>query len=156
MKYIREATKEEISKMFEHLRINLYNEFYWSFFGTDYYNMSENTNDGYGNKLMAIIDDSNECVGLVQISRKVPRSNAVLGFVVYEYVSGRGYGPSSIKETLDLCKSIGINNILIDTTSERLKTYYEGFGFEHVGTFKKWGPLPDGKLHDKNYLQIHL
>lgn len=156
MEYVRESTDDEVNNMLDYLKINLYNKFYWNYFGADYYNVPSKDNDGYLNKFLSILDDSSNCVGLIQISRKIPRTNVVLSIVVYQQHAGKGFGTRALKETINICRDIGIRNILINTSGNRLKSYYENIGFELVGTIKKWIALPDGKLHDKYCLQLHL
>ena len=155
LKYIRESTLKEIEDIKKELSINLYNSYYWSFFDTNYYCELLSDNDGFRIKYMSILDDDNLVVGLVQISRKNPRTTAKMGFVVLEKYSGNGFGTRAIREALTFCSMTGIGNMLTSTSTQRLKQYYEEhFGFETVGMFKKWTQMPNSEFRDKYYLQL--
>lgn len=156
MKCLIEASQEDIIYANTELEKNLYNEYYWSFFGDLSLTKLSLVNDGYGRKYMTIVNDNYDHIGMVSLSRKIPLSNAVLSIFVYEKYSSNGYGTQALEEAIEMCKIIGVDNILIDTTSERLRKYYKKFGFKDVGCFNKWATLPDFKKYDKYYLQLIL
>lgn len=153
-KHIREATKDEIDQVESTLSENLYNEYYFHFFSTDYTVDMTGTNNGFGWKWMTIMDDNEKTVGIIQIARQRIRENAKLGFLVYEKHSEKRYGTRAIKETIKLCWDIGVNNIILETTSKRLCKYYEKQGFKHVGTMKNEARLPNWEVVDRYYLQL--
>lgn len=155
-KYIREATAEEIKVMNESIEKNLYNKYYFHFIGSYYSQKLVGENNGHGWKFISILNDNKEVVGIIQISRQEVKTVAKLGFLVYEEFAGKGYGTRAIKEVIELCRNIGIENIVLTTTGKRLMKYYQRYGFKLVGTIKKYKRLPNWKLYDYYFLQLIL
>ena len=153
MKYIRESTQEDIEKMDKEISVNLYNLYYSHFIGEASWSGLASSDGGWGRKYMTIINEAGENIGLVQMSRKIPRNVAYLAFVIYEKYSNNGYGTKAIYDVIKLCSSIGINNIILNTTSRRLVNYYENIGFEVVGCIKNRICLPDGSINNQYILQ---
>lgn len=156
MKHIREATDKEIEEMGKEIKVNLYNKYYYHWHGGDSFCSLNKGNDGYWFKYFTILDEAERAVGLIQISRKTDRAIAHLGFIVYEEYSGKGYGTNAIKEILGMCRSMGINNLILTTSSKSLCKYYEKFGFKVVGVLKDYMRLPNFEFCDWHYLQLIL
>lgn len=156
-KHIRESTEEELTTMTEILSKNVYNKYYMHLFASDYMPNSLNSkeNDGWHTKWITIVNNrtNDDPVGMIRMSRDSNRIITELAILVYEKHSGKKYGHKAIKEVISLCIKLGISNIIMHTTSDRLLRHYKKLGFKHVGTTRIRRRLIDGKMYDEYTLQ---
>ncbi len=156
-KYIKESTKEDISEMEKILSQNLFNKYYFHLYAVDFLpDFAQKRNDGWASKWMTIQNKSNKRIGMIRISRADVRENTELAIFIYEKFSNKGFGTKAMKEVIKLCGEIGIKNIMLQTTSERLLKYYIKIGFKHTGKFESHSRLMDGKIYPQYSLQMLL
>lgn len=133
--HIRESTQDELDAFDKLLNENTYNSYYEHWFSDSYNFGRHQKNDGHQKKFLTIVDmkEDDTPKGLIEITRQTERTVAKLGFVIFEEFKGKGRGRRAIEEVLDLCKKMGITNLILNTTSAFLAEYYKEFDFKVVG-----------------------
>ena len=100
-------------------------------------------------RLMAVTRDTNDVVGIVDITGYEPRHNrAELGLVIRKKYRNKGYGRVIVEEILRYTHSvIHLHQlyVVIDERNERALELFKNFGFEASHVLKEW--LFDGEKY---------
>lgn len=150
MKFIKEATKQDMINLEEEINNNFYNKKYLHAQPYDFSRLKNlSQGDSLWNKWFSILNEERKVVGMIQMSRLEYRQRIIFGIIIFKEHQKKGHGSRALKEFFDFCKNIGIQSIECFTTNKRLENFYKNLGMKKIGIFKKRRKLSNGKIYDE-------